>query len=342
MSTRPLAGQTDGVRTPGHDERRRRPQPGLSVTAVIPSLCGGSGLVRLVGSLTLASGALEVIVADNGLPERTRSALNETHAQIVTMGRNRGFGAAINRAARMARTDALVVLNDDIEPMPGFLDALTAPLADGADMVCGALLQKQAPTLIDTAGIELDRTLVAAEYLHNEPIAVLEKSLAPPFGPSGGAAAYRLATFLDVGGFDERFFAYFEDVDLAIRLRAVGATCALASRARALHAGSGTLGYGSLEKANLVGFSRGCLLRKYGVLREPRRALAALTFEAVAVALLARRHRSLRPGVARVRGWRSCATRTSPPPDSDITVNMRDAWRRRYARSRRPGATVEP
>jgi len=256
------------------------------------------------------------------------------------METNLGFGAAINRAASLARTDVLVVLNDDIEPQSGFLEALVAPIDDGAAMVAGVLLQELAPDLIETAGVELDRTLAAADYLHNETVSRLEEAVRAPFGPSGGAAAYRLSAFLAVGGFDENFFAYCEDVDLAIRLRAAGGTCALASRARALHAGSGTLGYRSLAKANLVGFSRGYLLRKYGVLRHLRSAPAALAIEAIAVLLLARRHHSLRPGIARVRGWRSCVVRASPPPRSEIAVDLLDAWRRRYVRARMPASTA--
>lgn len=310
------------------------PPSDLSVTVVIPSLRGGSALVRLVRTLKLTNGALEVIVADNGLAPGTRSLLDGTPAQVVAMGSNLGFGAAVNRAARMAHTDVLAVLNDDIDPEPGFLDALVAPLAGGAGMVAGVLVQARAPGLIETAGVELDRTLIGADYLQNAPVACLEQSLPPPFGPSGGAAAYPLAAFLEVGGFDENFFAYFEDVDLAIRMRARGATCALAPRARALHAGSGTLGYRSLAKANLVGFSRGYLLHKYGVLRRPRAAAAALAGEAIAVLLLARQHRSLSPAVARLKGWRRCDVQAPAPPESDITIDLLDAWRRRFARSR--------
>lgn len=320
-----------------------RPQfPGcdLSVTAVIPSLSGGSELVRLVRSLALRSGSLDVVVADNGLSQHTRHLLEQTPAEVVAMGRNLGFGAAVNRVARMGRSDVLVVLNDDIEPLPGFLDELVAPLADGADMVAGVLLQERAPGLIETAGLVLDRTLVGADYLNGEPVGRLEKPVSPPFGPSGGAAAYRRAAFIETGGFDEGFFAYFEDVDLAIRFRAAGARCAIATGARALHEGSGTLGYRSLAKANLVGFSRGYLLRKYGVLRDLRSAPAALTAEALAVLLLAWQHRSSGPAVARVRGWRSCHTRLQPPLDSDITVTIPEAWRRRYARKRMSGSNA--
>jgi len=321
-------------------EGAENPPVGLSASVVIPSLSGASALVRLVRALTLSSGQLEVIVADNGLSAATRDELTRAGAQVVTMGANLGFGTAVNRAARVARHDVLVVLNDDIEPRHGFLDALVAPIAGGATMVAGVLLQELAPDVIETAGIQLDRTLSASDYLHNAAAAGLERPLAPPFGPSGGAAAYRLSAFRAVGGFDERFFAYCEDIDLAIRLRAAGGGCALAPRAQALHAASGTLGYRSLAKAELVGFSRGYLLRKYGVLCDVRSGPAALATEAVAVLLLARQHRSLRPGIARVRGWRSCDARASAPSPADITVRLRDSWRRRYVRARMPASTA--
>lgn len=303
------------------------------MTAVIPSLRGGAALVRLIEALTLERGSLRMLIADNGLPPDTRSALVATRAELIDMGGNLGFGMAINRAAALADSDVLAVLNDDIAPLEGFLDALVAPVLGGADMASGVLLQERQPDVIETAGIELDRTLMAMDHLQNEPVARLDGTPHAPFGPTGGAAAYRLEAFRAVGGFDERFFAYFEDVDLAIRLRARGGTCALATEARAVHAGSGTLGYRSLAKANLVGFSRGYLLRKYRIL-SGRSAPAALAGEAAAVLMQARHHRSLAPARARVRGWRSCDTRAAPPPARDLRIALLETWKQRFARGR--------
>jgi N-acetylglucosaminyl-diphospho-decaprenol L-rhamnosyltransferase len=316
-----------------------RPQPNLSVSVIIVSLRGGSALVRLVHSLAIANGSLEVLVADNGLAETTRSLLRQTAAKVLTTGSNLGFGAAVNRAASIAEGDVLVVLNDDIEPQAGFLDELVEPFSRGADMVAGVLVQEQAPGLIETAGIELDRALIASDYLYNEPVSRLEEPLPPPLGPSGGAAAYRRTAFFEAGGFDENFFIYCEDVDLAIRLRAAGAACALAPRARAVHAGSGTVGYGSLAKANIVGFSRGYLLRKYGVLHSLRSGPPALLAETIAALLLARQHRSLQPARARIRGWRTCKTRSAPPQESDYTVSIVRALKKRLVRARGRAST---
>lgn len=303
------------------------------MTVVIPSLRGGADLVRLVEALTPAPGSPRVLIADNGLSSAARIALGSTRAELVDMGGNLGFGRAVNRAAAVADSDVLAVLNDDIAPAEGFLEALVAPIAEGATMVSGVLLQERRPEVIETAGVVLDRTLMALDHLQNQPVARLEASHPAPFGPTGGAAAYRLDAFRAVGGFDERLFAYFEDVDLAIRLRARGARCVLAADARALHAGSGTLGYRSLAKANLVGFSRGYLLRKYGVL-SGRGAPAALAGEIAAVVMQARRHRSLAPARARISGWRSCDARGTPPPRQDLQVALVDTWRRRFARGR--------
>lgn len=311
-----------------------------SVSVVIPSLPGGQMLVDLVRSL-LIDGAAEVLIADNGLPEPSRALLRDANARIVPMGRNLGFGTAVNRAVSASEGSIIVVLNDDLEPLDGFLTALVAPIIDGAEMAAGVLLQKRAPDLIETAGIEIDRTLAASDYLQNEPVARLEEPLRPPLGPCGAAAAYRRSAFVAVNGFDENFFIYGEDVDLAIRLRAAGGRCALAAGARAVHAGSGTTGYGSLSKANIVGFSRGYLLRKYGVLSTLSSGPAALAAETAAVLVLAGHHRSLKPALARVRGWRSCKARCPRPPKSDITVGYLNGLRRRYVRFRMPSSTVK-
>ena len=116
------------------------------------------------------------------------------------------------------------------------------------------------------------------DYLHGEPVA--SAAGAPdPLGPTGGLALYSRAAFEGVGGFDERIFVYYEDLDLALRLAAAGGRCRLAPEARAVHAYSASLGAGSGEKYARTGWSRGYMLRRYGVLSSPRRALRALACE---------------------------------------------------------------
>ncbi len=132
-------------------------------------------------------------------------------------------------------------------------------------MAAGVLLEAHDPTVVDSAGIELDDTLLVFDYLNGQPISVLTRALADPLGPSGAAAAFDRAAFLECGGFDERLFAYWEDVDLVLRLRLAGARCVLVPDARAVHSHSATLGSGSARKNYLTGFGRGYVLRKWGV-----------------------------------------------------------------------------
>ena len=309
-----------------------------TVSVVIPSMRGGEALVALCSRLLGESESpTEVVVADNGLARHTVSALRSAGVRIVGTGSNLGFGPAINRAVREVEGDFLALVNDDATPVAGadFLGALTAPLHGGADMVAGVLLREERPEVIETAGIEIDSLLGPHDYLQNETVDRLERPLPPPLGPCGGAAAYRRSAFVEAEGFDEGLFAYGEDVDLAIRLRSIGARCALAAGARATHGGSRTLGYDSLEKARLVGRSRGYLLRKYRVLSRPAPALAAVSIEAAVSLALAARHRSLAPGLARVYGWRSCSARIELPVGFAATVPVTAGLRRRYARSRR-------
>jgi GT2 family glycosyltransferase len=300
------------------------------VVVAIPSLRGGPALDALVARL---SADAEVVVADNGMAPAARSAACEAGARVLELGTNVGFGTAVNRVAAASRSGALVVLNDDITPEPGFLAALVAPLHD-AEMSSGVLLKAERPGLIDTAGIVIDRCLGAYDHLQDLPLTALVGALAP-LGPTGGAAAFRREAFDRVGGYDPGFFAYFEDVDLAIRLRLVGARCALATDARASHVGSATLGYGSVEKAVLVGASRGRLVRKYGLLRHPTSAAWVLATEALTSAELLRRHRSLRPLRARLTGFSACRERSPRPPSGAVTVALRDGLSRRLRRSRR-------
>jgi GT2 family glycosyltransferase len=235
----------------------------------------------------------------------------------------------------MAAGAVIVVTNDDVQPAPEFAASLAAPVLRGAEMSAGVLVQAERPELIESAGVVVDRLLGSHDYLHGAPIDILDSGLRPPLGPSGAAAGFDREAFLAVGGYDEGFFAYLEDVDLALRLRRGGANCELVATARALHAPSGTLGYRSLAKAVAVGRSRGRLLRKYAVLSQPGRGAGALAAEATAAALQSARHRSLAPVRSRIEGWRECQDREQFPQRPLVTEGLLDGLRARLARQRR-------
>jgi GT2 family glycosyltransferase len=239
----------------------------MKTWVVIPTLDGRERLLRTLASLERQTVPAEVVVVDNRSTDGTAEAVARTHPRVHVLRneRNLGFGAAINRAALELQGDVLVLVNNDVVCEPEFLERITAPLADpDVGSVAGVLLQSAAPGFVDSAGIELDTTLGSWDHLWNRPVGELATA-ADPVGPCGGAAAYRLQTFQELGGFDETLFAYWEDVDLALRFREAGLRCVLAADARALHEHGQTLGAASPAARRLEAFGRGYVLAKYRV-----------------------------------------------------------------------------
>ncbi len=310
-----------------------------SVSVVVPSLRGGARLRDVLDSLAGQTAEHETIVVDNGSGGAVADAVaGRSGVEILALNRNAGFSRAVNLGARHAGGDALVLVNDDCVCDPGFVATLTGALAPsrGVTMAAGVLRDERDPSLIETAGVELDRTLLAFDYLNGEPVGMLEGGVGDPVGPSGGAAAYDRSAFLEIGGFDERLFAYLEDVDLALRMRERGWRCVLAAGARGTHAHSATLGAGSARKNYLMGFGRGYLLRKWGVLRSPGRAAAALARDAVICAGQIAFDRNAAGLRGRARGFRAAAPGHYPEGiELGAARGVAADLRRRAARRRR-------
>ncbi len=272
----------------------------------IPNFNGAAHLRRTLRSLREQSVAVDVVVADNGSVDGSVEMLREEFTEVtaLALGANLGFGAAINHAVRERPADQLVLLNNDAVAEPRFVEALLERAADGVEMVAGVLVQERDPALIDSAGVLADRTLMGFDYLHGEP-AEAALSAPDPLGPTGGAALYRRDAFEAVGGFDERIFLYYEDLDLALRLAAAGGRCRLAGEARALHAYSASLGAASGAKYAHTGWSRGYMLRRYGVMSHPGLAARALACEGAICAGQLLRDRTAAGLRGRLRGWRA-------------------------------------
>jgi GT2 family glycosyltransferase len=253
----------------------------MKTWVVIPTLNGRERLLRSLGSLEGQLAPERVVVVDNASTDGTAQAVAARHprVRVVRNERNLGFGAAINRAALQLDGDLLVLVNNDVVVEPGFVERIAEPFDDPAvGMVAGVLLQAAAPALVDSAGIELDVTLGSWDHLWNRPVAELAAA-ADPVGPCGGAAAYRLPLFKELGGFDETLFAYWEDVDLALRVRETGRRCVLAGDARALHEHGQTVGPASPAARRLEAFGRGYVVAKYRVGRNPLRRLEILALD---------------------------------------------------------------
>jgi GT2 family glycosyltransferase len=301
----------------------------------IPNFNGGEHLARALESLRAQTVEVDVVVVDNGSSDGSDRMVAERFPEVVLlrMEENLGFGTALNRAVAAHPTDAIVLLNNDAAAEPRFVEALVEGLGAGVDSVAGVMLQERDRGLIDSAGVVADRTVMGFDYLHGEPVAAAASAPAP-LGPTGGAALYRREAFEGVAGFDERIFLYYEDLDLALRLAARGGACRLAPEARALHAYSAGLGAASAAKYARTGWSRGYMLRRYGVMRDPRLALRVLASEgAIGAGQLLRDHTAA--GIkGRVRGYRAGAG--LEPRDaarsSLLDISAREAVARRHRR----------
>ena len=193
------------------------------------------------------------------------------------------FAEACNRGVREGSGEIVVLLNNDVDCRPDWLERLVAPLeAEPESGSVAALLLQPGEQLIDSVGLCADRTLAGFPRLQGLSVARAGDRACARTGRRAAAASYRRAAWEQVGGLDEAIFAYMEDLDLALRLRAAGWSASVAPEAVGMHLGSATHGHRSAWQRRHGGFARGYLLRRYGLLRG-RTAPRALATEAVVV-----------------------------------------------------------
>jgi N-acetylglucosaminyl-diphospho-decaprenol L-rhamnosyltransferase len=280
----------------------------MRATVVIPTFNARSILSEALESLARQTVGHDVVVVDNASSDGTAELVAERFpdVRVVRLDENLGFGRAVNRGVEAVETELVVLLNNDVICEPAFLERLLEPFADErVGMVAGVLLQHDRPSLVDSAGIELDTTLRSWDAWWNRPAEELG-DLPDPVGPCGGAAAYRTAVYREAGGFDDVFFAYWEDVDLALRIRLAGHECRRAPQARALHKHGATLGAASPRQRRLEAFGRAYVLARYRVARHgllTRAKIAVLDWPVLLVHLVVRRE--LGPLRERRRGTRA-------------------------------------
>jgi N-acetylglucosaminyl-diphospho-decaprenol L-rhamnosyltransferase len=301
----------------------------VQIDVVIPSWNRRELLADCLQHLAKQTVPHMTVVGDNGSTDGTAALVREQFpdATLIELGQNLGFGRAVNCAAAEGDAEAIVVLNNDVNVEPSFLSEIVTPLEDASvGMVAGVLLDPTSD-LIDAAGVEIDAGLAGYAYMGGLPTSALDRPPEGMLGPCGGAAAYRRSAFEGVGGFDERIFAYSEDLEIALRLRAAGWRCELAAEAWGVHLGSATLGARTVEQVKHAAHSRGYVLGRYRV--KPS-WLAAECAVALADAVVLR---SRAPIAARMAGRREGrALPVLPVPDGSVSPALRPsrALRRRW------------
>jgi GT2 family glycosyltransferase len=218
-----------------------------SVAAVIVNLNSAEDMRTCLDSLLAQDyprELLDIIVVDNASTDGSLEMLASEYptVRVLPQASNTGFSPAVNTGARAAEAECLVLINNDARVEPDFVRELVRAYDPGSGAVCVAA------HIVNWDGSTLDFGEGAVNFYgmgqqlgYGTPIATaaIEDGRELLFA-CGGAMLVSRRTFLDSGGLDEDFFAYFEDVDFGWRLWVLGYRVVLAARAKAYHRMHGT------------------------------------------------------------------------------------------------------
>jgi GT2 family glycosyltransferase len=296
------------------------------VAVVIPSWNSLALLPRCLGSLAEQGVEVELLVVDNGSADGSLAYFEEAGIPHLSLPRNVGFAAAVNLGAGRVAADAILVLNADTALEPGclatLLDALEAD--PGLGGVQPRLLQLEgdgggsgatAPStaLPDSAAARLysagqallaDGRAIECGAGEEQPARLPEAH--EVFGVCGAACLLRRQLFTELGGYDESYFAFYEDVDLNVRGRIAGWRFAYVPAAVVWHVGNASWSAGferpGAENARLVARNRLATQVKFMPIRALPRILA-VEAGALARAALQRRLRATLAGKLAALRW---------------------------------------
>jgi GT2 family glycosyltransferase len=187
--------------------------------------------------------AIETTIIDNGSTDNSREwlARNYPNIQLFKFSENSGFSRAFNYAVKNTTSPFLLSLNPDVVIQPSFIAELIQTISedDRIGIVTPKLLRADDLALLDSTGLFIDRR--RRPYDRGQMFADRGQydSQREVFGACGAAALYRRTMLEDLAQngeyFDEDFFAYYEDVDLAWRAQARGWRAIYVPHATATH-----------------------------------------------------------------------------------------------------------
>jgi GT2 family glycosyltransferase len=220
------------------------------VSVVIVSFNTRPHLLRCLASLEAhVTLPFEVVVVDNGSGDGSADTVRRAHpaARVIENGANLGFAAASNRGLREARAAYCLLLNPDAEVTAGAVETLAAVLDERADVgivgprttgADGGPQLSFGPDLTPVSEWRQRRLVRALRERRPETVREVETMSAreqEPVWVSGACLLARKAALDAVGGLDERFFLYEEDVDLCLRVRQAGWRILYTPRAVVMH-----------------------------------------------------------------------------------------------------------
>ena len=223
----------------------------MTVAVLIVNWNGGELLTRCLESVHAQQRRPDrIIVVDNASTDDSLSRASDAlrGVELIRLPSNVGFAKANNLAARAAGgCDALALLNPDAVAQPEWLHTLMNEMErnPAAAGFASRMLLASTPQYLDGAGDSYHVSGRAWRNGHGQPLQQWPGTDGEVFGPCAAAALYRREAFDEVGGFDEQYFCYFEDVDLAFRMRLRGHRFFYVHAAIVHHVGSALSGYRS-------------------------------------------------------------------------------------------------
>jgi GT2 family glycosyltransferase len=236
----PSGDNTDVMQ--GHPHISRPLRSGVSV--VIPLWNGLRWLPGCLASLADQTVSPErIIVVDNDSTDGSPAYLRQHHPQVevLPLECNTGFAHAANEGIARADTEFVVLLNTDVVLDPDWIARMAERARNDphAGSIACKMLQLDSPGMVYDAGDVLRRDGACEQRGRFGRDDGRWDVPGEVFGACAGAALYRTSAVTELGGFDERYFAYIEDVDLSLRLRLAGWRC-LYEPVIAHHAGEGS------------------------------------------------------------------------------------------------------
>jgi len=226
-----------------HETRPASPH----VTVVIPNWNGERFLDVCLSSLRHQTFRdFETILVDNGSSDGSVAFMEENfpEVRVVRLPENRGFSAAVNAGIRASGAEFVVLLNNDTEADPGWLEALVRAAEEHSEagLFASKLVDYHDRRLLDGAGDAVRRSGLPYRLGHGEIDRGQFEREALVFSACAAAALYRRSVFEDVGLFDEDFFSNCEDWDVGFRAQLAGYRCVYVPGSVVYHVGSASTG----------------------------------------------------------------------------------------------------
>ncbi len=218
----------------------------MKTTVIIPNYNGIDYLKDCLLSLSESeSDGFETIVVDDGSKDGSAEYVRTSHpdVKLIALAENTGFAAAVNRGIEAATTKYVLLLNNDTKVIGDFVRRMEQAIEADEKIfsVSAKMLKMNDESTVDGAGDYYCALGWAYAYGKDKPEEKVDKKR-QIFSACGGAAIYRRDAVTELGLFDERHFAYLEDVDLGYRARIAGYINMYEPSAKVLHAGSGFSG----------------------------------------------------------------------------------------------------